>query len=42
MLRSLYRLRYLDGGFSAWSTDKESIMLKAKLFNAFVETWIRG
>ena len=41
MLGTLYRLRFLDGKFSAWSTDKERTMEKAELFNAYVETWIR-
>ena len=41
MLGSLYRLRYLDGSFSVWSTDKEVTMIKAELYNAFVETWLR-
>ena len=26
MLGTLYRLRFLDGKFSAWSTDKERII----------------
>ena len=41
MLGSLYRLRYLDGSCSAWSTDKETTTIKAELFNAYIETWIR-
>ena len=41
MLGTLYRLRFLNGSYTAWSTDKETTIAKAKLFNAYVETWIR-